>query len=114
MACHVYDLTYYKIMTIAIYMQFEDTKVQPIMWKKLNNTMFKHGFPKPNFKGFMVDNMQANWNVVIIVYDSWDANVKMVDKEHTCLFYWIQSLRMHTKKLIKFEFQDQHKAICHK
>ncbi len=100
-------------MTIAIYMQFEDTKVQPIMWKKLNNTMFKHGFPKPNFKGFMVDNMQANWNVVIIVYDSWDVNVKMVDKEHTCLFYWIQSLRMHTKKLIKFEFQDQHKAICH-
>ncbi len=49
------------------------------MWKKLNNTMFKHKFLKPNFKGFMMDNMQANWNVRI-VYDSWDATVKMVNK----------------------------------
>jgi len=61
MVCHVYDLTYYKIITIAIYnMQSKHIKVQSIMWKKLNNTMFKHEFPKPNFKGFMVDNMQAN------------------------------------------------------
>jgi hypothetical protein len=28
MVCHLYDLTYYKIVTIAIYdMQFEDTEV---------------------------------------------------------------------------------------
>ncbi len=67
-------------MTIAIYnMQFEHTKVQSIMWKKLNNTMFKHKFPKPNFNGFMMDNMQTNWNVRI-VYDSGDATVKMVNK----------------------------------
>jgi hypothetical protein len=57
MVCHVFDLTYYKIMTIAIYnMQSKHTKMQSIMWKKLN-TMFKHEFPKSNFKGFMVDNM---------------------------------------------------------
>lgn len=44
-------------MTIAIYnMQSKHTKMQSIMWKKLN-TMFKHEFPKSNFKGFMVDNM---------------------------------------------------------
>jgi hypothetical protein len=49
------------------------------MWKKLNNTMFKHKFPKPNFNGFMMDNMQTNWNVRI-VYDSGDATVKMVNK----------------------------------
>ncbi len=61
-------------------MQSKHTKVQSTMWKKLNNIMFKHKFPKPNFKGFMVDNMQTNWNVVRIVYDSRDANVKMVDK----------------------------------
>jgi hypothetical protein len=60
-------------MTIANYnMQSKHTKVQLIMWKKLNNTMFKHEFPKPNFKGFMVDNTQANWNVVRIVYDFGD------------------------------------------
>jgi hypothetical protein len=72
--------------------------------EKVKHTMFKHGFPKPNFKGFMLDNMQANWNVVRIVYDYRDANVKMVDKEHTCLFHWIQSLHMLTKKLSKLEF----------
>jgi len=32
------------------------------MWTKLNEIMLKHMFPKPNFKGFMVDNAQANWN----------------------------------------------------
>ncbi len=52
MACHVYDPTYCKMMTIAICdMQFENTKVQQIMWTKFNETMLKHGFPKPNFKG---------------------------------------------------------------
>ncbi len=57
MACHVYDLGYYKVMTIAnCDMQFEDTKVQQIMWTKFNETMLKQRFPKPNFKGFMADN----------------------------------------------------------
>jgi len=56
MACHVYDSTYYKVMTIAIYnMQFENTKAQQIMWTKLNTTMLKHGFHKLNSKGFIVD-----------------------------------------------------------
>jgi hypothetical protein len=59
--------------------------------------MLKHEFPKPNLKGFMVDIAQAKWNLVIIVYSSRDPYVKMVDKEHTCLFHWIQSLNKHTK-----------------
>jgi hypothetical protein len=47
MACHVYNLAYCKVMTIVICdMKFEDIKVQQIMWKKLNETMLKHGFPK--------------------------------------------------------------------
>jgi hypothetical protein len=33
------------------------------MWTKLNEMMLKHMFPKSNFKGFMVNNTQANWNV---------------------------------------------------
>ncbi len=36
-------------------MQFEDIEVQRLMWTKLNETMLKHEFPKPNFKGFMAD-----------------------------------------------------------
>jgi hypothetical protein len=54
MACHMYDPTYYKMMTIVICdMQFEDIKAQQIMWTKLNEMLLKHGFPKSNFKGFM-------------------------------------------------------------
>jgi hypothetical protein len=57
MASHVYDLTYCKMMTMVVCdMQSKDTKVQQIMWTKLDETMMKHMFPKPNFKGFMVDN----------------------------------------------------------
>jgi hypothetical protein len=57
------------------------------MWTKLNETMLKHEFPKPNFKGFMANNTQAKWNVVKIVYGFKDPFVMMVDKEHTHLFH---------------------------
>ncbi len=30
------------------------------MWTKFNETMLKQKFPKPNFKGFMVNNAQTN------------------------------------------------------
>jgi len=61
MVYHVYDLAYCKVLTITVCdMQFEDTKAQRLMWTKLNETILKHGFPKPNFKGFMVDSAQAN------------------------------------------------------
>jgi hypothetical protein len=59
--------------------------------------MFRFGLANPNFKGFMADSAQANWNVVRIVYSSRDAYVKVVDKERTCLFHWIQLLDKHTK-----------------
>jgi len=83
------------------------------MWTKLNEMMLKHGFPKPNFKGFMADSAQTNWNVVKIVYGLGDPFVKMVDKECTCLFHWTQSLNKHTKQLIRPELQDEHRALCH-
>ncbi len=38
------------------------------MWTKLNETMLKHKFPKLNFKGFMANSAQANYNAVKIVY----------------------------------------------
>ncbi len=41
-------------------MQCKDIEAQQLMWTKLNETMLKHKFPKPNFKGFMADNTQAN------------------------------------------------------
>ncbi len=89
MACHVYDHACCKVMTIVIdEMQFEDIKVQQIMWKKLIETMLKHGFPKLNFKGFMVDSAQANQNTIKIVYGFGDPYVRMVNKERTYLIHW--------------------------
>jgi hypothetical protein len=57
------------------------------MWTKFSETMLNHSFLKPNFKGFMVNSAQINWNMVIIVYGLGDPFVRMVDKEHT--FYSI-------------------------
>jgi len=56
MACHVYDSIYCKVMTIMVCdMQFEDTEVQCILWRKLNVVVEKKGLGTPAFKGFMVD-----------------------------------------------------------
>ncbi len=78
MACHVYDLAYCKMMTIVTCdMQSKDIKAEQKLWTKLNESMLKHGFPKPNFKGFMADSTQANQNGIKIVY-----------KKCTCLFHW--------------------------
>jgi hypothetical protein len=64
MACHVYDLAYYKVMTIVIcYMKFEDIEAQHMTWTKFNEMMLKNEFPKLNFKGVMADNAQTNWNI---------------------------------------------------
>ncbi len=72
---HVYDSFYYEVMKIVICnMQFENTKVQCVMWQNLNNVMANNGVSNPNFKGFMVDNVQANWNDVRIIYGSGEVN----------------------------------------
>ncbi len=63
--CHVYDYFYCKVMIITICdMQFKDTKSQCVLWQNLNKVMVNNGVLNPNFKGFMADNTQANWNVV--------------------------------------------------
>jgi hypothetical protein len=74
--------------------------------------MQKHDFPKLNFKGFMADSTQANWNIVKIVYVLGEPFVRMIDKECTCLFHWIQLLDKHTKQLMKPKFQYKHIFFC--
>jgi len=45
-------------MTIAICdMQFEDIKVQCVMWQNLNNVMTNNGIPNSNFKGLMANSV---------------------------------------------------------
>jgi hypothetical protein len=48
--------------------------------------MLMKGVSNQNFKGFMADNVQANWNVIQIMYGS----EPMVNKERMCYFHWIQ------------------------
>ncbi len=57
------------------------------MWTKFNDKMIKRMYPKPNLKGIMVNNMQANWNAIKVIYGSRDANVRLVNKDRTCLFH---------------------------
>jgi hypothetical protein len=65
-------------------MQSKDTKVQYILWRKLNAIVEKKWLGMPIFKGFMADGAQTNENDVHIVYGIGDPIIKMVDKEWTC------------------------------
>jgi hypothetical protein len=99
-------------MTIVVCdMQLEDTKVQCIMWRELNEVMQRNGVEKPNFKGFMADSAQANWNAVRIVYGSGDPKVPIENRERTCLLHWTTSLNRHTQKHIKPDMQDQYNHL---
>ena len=56
MACHVYNSTYCRVMTITVYdMQSEDATVEQMVWKNLNRIMAKHDMKNVNFKVFMTD-----------------------------------------------------------
>lgn len=113
MACHVYDHEYKRVLTIACCeMQSEDRDAQIVFWKNLNHVMARHGIPKPQFKGFMADSAQANWNAVREIYGSGDYTVPMEGRERTCLFHWAQSLEQHTKKYIVHDLQAQNRRLC--
>jgi hypothetical protein len=113
MACHVYDSTYCRVMTIAVCdMQSEDAAAQMVLWKNLNDVLARHGDLEPKFKGFMADSAQANWNAVRVIYNSGDATIPMKDQERTCLFHWAQSLEKHTKADIRADLQHQHRQLC--
>jgi len=71
------------------------------MWSSLVKVLEKHGLKNPNFKGFMVDNVQENFNAVQRIFGLEDAFVSTVNKEHTCLFHWIQWMEKHINKLIQ-------------
>ena len=113
MASHIYNSKYCKVMTIAICdMQSEDAEAQELFWTQLNTVMRENGVDTVNFKGFMADSAQANWNAVRKVYGSGDPRVCMEGREHTCLFHWMLCLQRATTKNIKLEFHDQHKELC--
>ncbi len=79
------------------------------MWRKLNKVMEKNGIHNPNFKGFMADNAQANWNIIQIVYGSRYPSEPRVDREQTCFFHRNQSL--DTKQRIKPKMRKKHRTF---
>jgi hypothetical protein len=113
MACHVYDSTYCRVMTIVVCdMQSKDAAVLSVLWKNLNVVLARHGIPEPKFKGFMANSAQTNWNAFQVIYGSGDAAIPIKDQERTCLFHWTQSLKKHTKADIWADLQDQHRLLC--
>jgi hypothetical protein len=113
MACHVYDSTYCRVMTIAVCnMQLEDAAAQSVLWKNLNAVLARHGIPEPKFKGFMVDSTQANWNTIRVIYGSGNAAIPMKDQERTFLFHWTQSLEKHTKADIRADLYKINTDFC--
>jgi hypothetical protein len=65
MAYHVYDTTYCKVMHHRRMLHTIRGYEGPMyMWRELNDFMRKNSVENPNFKGFMADSAQANWNVV--------------------------------------------------
>jgi hypothetical protein len=110
MACHVYDSRYCKVLTIACCdMQSEDGIAQIFFWENLNSVMAENSVPNVNFKGFMADSAQANWNEVRTIYGDGDPSLPIVARERTCLFHWSASLNKVTQKYIKPSLQFQHK-----
>ncbi len=62
--------------------------------------------PHPNFKGFMANSAQANWNGLHIVYGSSNPSEPMICQECTRHFHWIQSMDKHKKQQIKLELRE--------
>ena len=88
MACYVYDSLYRKVMTIVVCdMQSEDCTTQVLFWRNLKSVVQRHGLDDVQFKGFMADSTQANWNAVRIVYGGGDPTVPMENRERTYLFH---------------------------
>ena len=68
--------------------------------------MDRHGIAIVNFKWFMADNAQANWNAVRIIYGSGDPKVPMESHERICLLHWTVSMERHTATHIKPDLQQ--------
>jgi hypothetical protein len=109
MGIHVYDLDYRKVMTIVVCdMQSETADAQERVWLSVLNVLDKNGVANVNFKGFMCDSAQANFNTVRVLFGSGDPKVPMENKKRMCLFHWKMALGCHTKQLIKPELQSEH------
>ena len=88
LGAHVYDRVYCKVMTIVVCdMMCEMVEAQEQMWRSMMLVLDQHGVKNVNFKGFMADSAQTNFNAVRKIFGSGDKNVPMDGKERTCQFH---------------------------
>ena len=109
----MYDSKYCQVLIIVCCdMQSEDGAAQTLFSENLNIVMAENGVSTVNFKGFMPDNVQANWYAVRKICGDDDLSVPMVGRERPCLFHWSQNSDKVTHKYIKAALQFQHKQLC--
>ena len=72
---HVYDLSYCKVMTIAICdMKSEMAAHQMQMWHSFLAVCEKHGVTNVKFEGFMANSAKANLNAIWEIFGSGDKS----------------------------------------
>ena len=89
----------------------EDANSQILFWEQLNAVMQAHGYPRPDFAGFMADEAGANWISIRTVYNGGPDNI-LLGREHSCLFHWEQSLHKHTNKYVLPALRTRHIEMC--
>ncbi len=84
-------MTYCKVLTIAICdMQSNDVDSQVLMWSSLTRLVKKVGIiENVNFKGFMANNAQTNFNAMKRMFGFGDLTIPMVGRERICLMHWV-------------------------
>jgi hypothetical protein len=97
-------------MTIATCdMKAEGQIPQVLFWRLLNQKCMYHGINKVDFRGFMADEAQTNWNAVREVYFGGKPDPR---KERTCFFHWKENLKRHTVDHVAVDFRDESRRRC--
>jgi hypothetical protein len=94
----------FMILFIVVFEPLQFVRCNLKMWKTLVEIMKEHVVLNVNFKGFMVDSIHVNINVVKILCGSDDLKILMENQERTCLYRWIQSFDQHTKSWYALNF----------
>ena len=65
LGAHIYDIVYCKVMTICVCdMMCEMANAQEQMWISMLALVKCHGIKNVNFKGFIANSAQANFNAI--------------------------------------------------
>ena len=113
LGAHIYDPVFCKIVTIYICdIMYKMADAHEQMWLSMVSLLSWYGVKNVNFKGFMADSAQANFNAVRKIFGSGDKSIPMEGKEQTCQFYWSMALDCHTRQLIKPKLQARHIELC--